>query len=74
MNYAWLGNDFALHSGHGHMHLVPRYKETRNFSGISFEDGRWGKNYVPYTNEERPKEVAVKVRDAIRAEIPGALI
>lgn len=66
MNYAWLGNAFKLHNGHGHMHIIPRYKNPRSFEGVVFEDGRWGENYVPYSNESRPLEVALSVRDALR--------
>ena len=30
-NYLWLGNDIDKHGGHGHMHIVPRYKYPRTF-------------------------------------------
>lgn len=73
MNYAWLGNFIELHNGHGHMHLIPRYKHSREFSGITFEDGRWGKNYVPYAQEKRSLQTALAVRDALRKEIKEAL-
>lgn len=42
MNYAWLGNYFHMHNGHGHMHLIPRYKTPRSFEGKEFVDERWG--------------------------------
>ncbi len=41
LNYAFLGNA----TKHLHCHVVPRYKETREFAGQKFEDRRWGHNY-----------------------------
>ncbi len=73
MNYAWLGNLFLLHKGHGHMHLIPRYKKSRTFAGIIFTDDRWGKNYVPYRGSVQHRDTAHKVRDAMRAKILGAI-
>jgi diadenosine tetraphosphate (Ap4A) HIT family hydrolase len=72
MNYAWLGNLFNLHNGHGHMHMIPRYSAEREFAGLVFTDPRWGKNYVPYETDERSIDVAFQVRDALRAEIPNS--
>lgn len=43
-NYASLGNI----SNHLHVHIIPRYKGTRNFNGLEFADKRWGMNYSPY--------------------------
>lgn len=62
LNYAWLGNYFHAHNGHGHMHLIPRYKTPRVFAEREFIDSRWGKNYVPYPQEKLPVEVALSVR------------
>ncbi|MFZ2555632.1 MAG: hypothetical protein WAX57_02230, partial [Minisyncoccia bacterium] len=45
MNYAWLGNHVHAHKGHGHMHLIPRYKRPVLFSRHEFSDGQWGQNY-----------------------------
>src|SRR5688572_30681845 len=47
MNSAMLGNEVQVHNGHGHLHLIPRYKEPREFMGVSFVDDRWGKNSAP---------------------------
>lgn len=43
-NYASLGNI----SNHLHIHIIPRYSESRNFKGLEFVDKRWGMNYSPY--------------------------
>ncbi len=46
MNYAWLGNLFAEHGGHGHMHIIPRYAVGPiQFNGELFVDQDWGKMY-----------------------------
>lgn len=73
MNYSWLGNFFGMHSGHGHMHMIPRYASKREFAGEVFEDLQWGKHYKPYPTALRSESVVFAVRDALRAEIPGAL-
>lgn len=69
MNYAWLANYFHEHGGHGHMHLIPRYKGERVFADTTFVDGRWGKNFVP--NEEfKPAEgTLLRIRDALKSAI-----
>jgi diadenosine tetraphosphate (Ap4A) HIT family hydrolase len=69
MNYTWLGNDFHLHSGHGHLHLIPRYKTPRNFAGREFIDDRWGQNYVPSTQKPAPIAVVHAVRDALISQM-----
>lgn len=69
MNYTWLGNYFHMHNGHGHMHLIPRYKATRVFGDREFADNRWGKNYVPYEQEALPIEVALSVREAFISQL-----
>lgn len=51
-NQAWLGNELHIHRGHGHLHLIPRYKNRREWNGISFLDHRWGK---PQTSDFRRK-------------------
>lgn len=69
MNYCWLANLIAEHGGHGHMHLIPRYKEPRTFNGIEFVDGRWGKNYTP--NEEFKPDPALfeSIRDRLKSHL-----
>jgi len=42
MNYSFLGNS----TRHLHCHMVPRYKNEREFAGIIFKDKRWGYNWL----------------------------
>ena len=66
MNYAALSNT----SPKIHVHLVPRYKEIREFDGIVFKDIRWGKNYAPYDKSFQLEEsVLLKVRDALLEQL-----
>ena len=44
MNYAALSNT----SPAIHVHIIPRYQDPREFSGVIFKDARWGSNYAPY--------------------------
>ena len=68
MNYAALSNT----SPKIHVHLVPRYKEIREFDGIVFRDTRWGKNYAPYDKSFQLEEgVLLKVRDALLEQLRG---
>ncbi|TSC61807.1 MAG: Uncharacterized protein Athens041674_653 [Parcubacteria group bacterium Athens0416_74] len=69
MNYAWLANLFHEHGGHGHMHLIPRYKEARNFANTEFVDGRWGKNFSPSEPFEVEEDILVQIRDAMKAHL-----
>ena len=69
VNYAWLGNNFEQHGGHGHMHLVPRYETERRFVGLAFFDVRWGKNYAPRSEWQGSEEVLLKIRDGLRCEL-----
>jgi diadenosine tetraphosphate (Ap4A) HIT family hydrolase len=66
MNYAALSNT----SPQIHVHLVPRYKESREFAGIIFKDTRWGKNYAPYDRSfELDESVLFQIRDSIQQQI-----
>jgi diadenosine tetraphosphate (Ap4A) HIT family hydrolase len=66
MNYAALSNT----SPAIHVHIVPRYKETREFAGTIFNDNRWGKNYAPYDRSFVLEEsILFKVRDVIKNEL-----
>jgi diadenosine tetraphosphate (Ap4A) HIT family hydrolase len=66
MNYAALSNT----SEKIHVHIVPRYKETREFAGVIFKDERWGKNYAPYDRSFVLEEsVLFKIRDALSEAI-----
>ncbi len=63
MNYAALSNTSPVI----HVHIVPRYKESRTFAGVVFKDVRWGKNYAPYDKSYVTNEsVLFQIRDAIR--------
>lgn len=66
MNYAALSNT----SEKIHVHFVPRYKESREFSGVVFIDRRWGKNYAPYDRSFVIEEsVLFKIRDALKERL-----
>mgnify|MGYP001609300747 CR=1 FL=1 len=69
MNYAWLGNESHVHQGHGHMHLIPRYKHPVLFAGLEFHDDQWGKNYAPYPKLGLPQSTLFMIRDALRKEL-----
>ncbi|MDP3646126.1 MAG: hypothetical protein Q8R25_03490, partial [bacterium] len=69
MNYAWLGNDTDIHDGHGHMHMIPRYRKLRVFAHLVYIDENWKKNYVPYEPHKPTEEVLFKIRDALRGVI-----
>lgn len=66
MNYAALSNT----SEKIHIHVVPRYKDSRKFEGIVFNDTRWGKNYAPYDRSFVIEEsLLFKIRDAIKEKL-----
>jgi len=69
LNYAWLGNFFHMHKGHGHLHLIPRYENPRTFEDREFIDNRWGQNYVPYSQETVPIEMALAVKEAFISQL-----
>ncbi|MDB5237887.1 MAG: hypothetical protein JWM46_157 [Candidatus Kaiserbacteria bacterium] len=69
MNYSWLGNLIAEHGGHGHMHLIPRYKEDRVLRDITFNDGRWGKNCSPHEPYKIEQPVLFEIRDALKQKL-----
>lgn len=71
MNYAWLGNFIHEHRGHGHMHLIPRYKTLRTFQSVTFTDERWARNYPQDSYVPIPR-LFVSIRDALRRLIPGS--
>jgi diadenosine tetraphosphate (Ap4A) HIT family hydrolase len=69
MNYAWLGNEFESHQGHGHMHFIPRYKTERIFAGETFADGQWGNNYAPYPKGKVSKEILLFICGALQEKL-----
>lgn len=69
MNYAWLANLISEHGGHGHLHLIPRYINSRTFAGVEFIDGRWGKNCFPSEQFKPSEEILTQLRDALKQKI-----
>lgn len=66
MNYAALSNTSPVI----HMHIVPRYKDTREFDGVIFKDARWGQNYAPYDRSFVFDEAMLfKIRDALQKQL-----
>lgn len=66
MNYAALSNTSAAI----HVHIVPRYKEAREFAGVVFKDTRWGQNYAPYDRSFAIEEsVLFNIRDALKQNL-----
>lgn len=66
MNYAALSNTSPVI----HMHIIPRYKETREFGGVIFKDTRWGQNYAPYDRSFVLDESTLfKIRDALKGQL-----
>jgi diadenosine tetraphosphate (Ap4A) HIT family hydrolase len=66
MNYAALSNT----SPKIHVHVVPRYKEPREFCGMIFNDARWGKNFAPYDRSFMlPETVLFKIRDTLKEHL-----
>ena len=66
MNYAALSNTSSVI----HVHIVPRYKESREFAGLIFKDARWGQNYAPYDKSfVIDQDVLFQIRDAIKEQI-----
>jgi len=66
MNYAALSNTSPVI----HVHIIPRYKDPREFAGVTFKDTRWGSNYAPYDKSYVIDEsVLFQIRDAIRDEL-----
>lgn len=69
MNYAWLGNLFHEHNGHGHMHLIPRYASPREFEEMTFIDENWGHHYKIGDKKDVPIEIVFAMRDAFQKHI-----
>jgi len=66
MNYAALSNTSPVI----HMHIIPRYKDAREFNGISFKDTRWGQNYAPYDRSFSINEsILFKIRDDLKGQL-----
>lgn len=66
MNYAALSNT----SEKIHVHVVPRYKQVREFDGVIFNDDRWGKNYAPYDRSFTIDEsTLLKIKDVLKKSL-----
>ncbi len=61
-NYASLGNSVR----HLHIHVIPRYKDEREFMGKKFRDKDWNSHYKPYGENV---EVEDEIRNAIAEEL-----
>jgi len=63
LNVTFLGNE----APHLHGHLIPRYRNPRQFDGSVFEDKVWGKNPAFYDREaDVPLVTKLGIRDIIR--------
>lgn len=69
MNYLWLGNLFHEHEGHGHMHVIPRYSSSREFSRVTFTDARYGRFHFPYEELDLSKAQMEGIRDVLLDEL-----
>lgn len=72
VNYAMLGNYIHEHDGHGHLHIIPRYKPRvylLMFMNVTFVDDRWGQNYSPETPMNVPPEVIAGLVRSLKEEL-----
>lgn len=46
-NHSFLGNGCR----HLHLHFIPRYKSSREFQGITFQDENWNQHFIPYPED-----------------------
>lgn len=68
-NDSLLGNEFHIHRGHLHMHMIPRFPEPILLAGHMFRDEQWGKDYKPCPDLVLPEETLLLIRDALRDKI-----
>lgn len=65
-NWAAFGNE----TEHLHVHCIPRYREPREFRGVTFRDELYGQNPAPYPKAFTiPDDVHREIRDALQREI-----
>lgn len=71
MNYTMLGNFFHEHAGHGHLHIIPRYRPEHRpvFMGVTFHDDRWGQNYTPESARVLAPEVLAGLVAALKEKL-----
>lgn len=65
-NYAFLMNQDA----HVHLHVIPRYKASRDFVGLTFVDEHYGDHYQ-LTENLVPIEIREKLAEELRTRIPN---
>ncbi len=64
VNCEWLGNEYEVHRGHGHMHLIPRYKTPPFFMDREFPDPCFGQRRL---SEKGSGSKFWHLRNALRA-------
>jgi diadenosine tetraphosphate (Ap4A) HIT family hydrolase len=61
-NYAQLGNVYPRL----HIHVVPRYRAPREWSGVMFSDSKWGRNWAPTPRSPLPISQTYELADWLR--------
>ncbi|MEK7510648.1 MAG: hypothetical protein AAB582_00215 [Patescibacteria group bacterium] len=64
VNAEWLGNTTTHHRGHGHLHLIPRYRGKVDFAGVKFIDP---------DHEKRRTSARIEVSDDVLEQIRFSL-
>jgi len=64
LNFCYLANE-EWHGHHCHYHVIPRYKEKREFMGVIFEDIAWGKLFI---SKNMDLDLAIAVGKAVLKE------
>lgn len=65
-NYYAAGNV----SPHLHVHIIPRYKASRVFDGVEFNDAIFGKNHSFYDRDFKiPEKTLLKIRDVLKGRL-----
>lgn len=73
LNYYWAGNHAAHHDGHGHLHVIPRYKSAPVLEGYGFPDHRFGKNHSPYEKRKIPEWLTENILATLKLRLAAAL-
>jgi len=66
MNYATLQNKDR---NHFHVHLIPRYIDSRIVYGEEFKDEFWGKPPFGYNKKEFSESLLMKIKEDIKKEL-----
>jgi diadenosine tetraphosphate (Ap4A) HIT family hydrolase len=64
-NVAILGNEWH----HLHIHLIPRFYDSKTFYGIDFIDPNPKGNYSPYSKREISLDVLLRIKEDIKREL-----